>query len=544
MRPDLTPLLNARSVAIVGISQPDRFGGRLYANLTRFGYPGAIYGINPRYATLYDQPCYPSLSALPARPDLAILAVPNERLLSAMEEAAGLGIRAVFIPGSAHSADGQLQLQLTALGQRHNMAVCGPNCMGFHAFAHKLVVSGYPVAPGTPAGAVTFITHSGSVFDAVWQNRRDLHFNYLISSGNEITTTVADYMHFALTDPATRVIGLFIETVRDPQTFVAALRAASERDVPVVALKVGRTEQGAQLALAHSGALAGQDAAYEALFAHYGVQRVRALDEMLDTLELFAARLRPPTRFIASIHDSGGERGLLMDLAQAEGVAFAPIGAETTERLAAALDPGLAPINPVDAWGTGNDYQRIFHDCILALDADPLTGLTVFAVDLYPSDDDWLTYPEVALALQPKLTKPLIFLSNLSASVSERHSQRLREAGIPVLMGTETGVRAIKHLVGYAEFQRERKEWSVERGANDHAPEAEHFRQVLQSASAPLDEFTSGEILRAYGIPVAERKLAHTLEEALQAAETIGYPVALKTAEGQAHKSDIGGVQL
>lgn len=538
-RPDLTPLLHARSVAIVGLSQPTRFGGKVFLNLRNFGYPGQIFGVNPRYPSLYEQPCYPSLSALPARPDCAILAVPNEQLVPALREAARLGLPAAVIPGSAFG----VQEQLIEIAREAGMVICGPNCMGFHAFAQKLVVSGYPIAPGTPAGNIAFITHSGSVFDALWQNTRGLHFNYLISSGNEMATTLADYMRFALTQDSTRVMGLFLETVRDPQNFLLALHEAAERDVPVVALKVGRSESGARLALAHSGALAGEDAAYDAVFRHYGVSRVRSLDEMLDTLELFASGLRPPTRYIASLHDSGGERGLLADLAEAEGVPFAAINSETQAKLAATLDPGLAPINPLDAWGTGNEAERIYRDCLLALDADPAVGLCVFAVDLYPSELDDSTYVNVAFAVQSQLTKPLVFLNNLAASLGPVQAARLRAAGIPVLMGTEHGVRAIKHLLNYVEFQNNRNAYSVIRNTRYAPRMTTDWFHVLQSTS-PLDEFTSGELLRAYGIPIAERALAESLTEALTAAENIGYPIALKTALGAAHKSDAGGVQL
>lgn len=535
-RPDLTPLLHARSVAIVGLSHPHRFGGKVFLNLRNFGYPGPIFGVNPRYPSLYEQPCYPSLSALPARPDCAILAVPNERLLDTLREAAALDIPAAVIPGSAFG----VQDQLAKVAREAGMVLCGPNCMGFHAFAHKLVVSGYPVAPGTPAGHIAFITHSGSVFDALWQNTRGVHFNYLISSGNEMVTTLADYMRFALAQDSTRVIGLFLETVRDPQNFVLALQEAAERDVPVVALKVGSSESGARLALAHSGALAGEEAVYAAVFRRYGVSQVTSLDEMLDTLELLASGLRPPTRFIASLHDSGGERGLLADLAEAEGVPFAEINAETQATLAATLDPGLAPINPLDAWGTGNEAERIYRESLLALDADPAVGLCVFAVDLYPSELEDSTYVNVALAVQGQLTKPLVFLCNLAASLGPVQSARLRAAGIPVLMGTEHGVRAIKHLLAYCEKRRRLK---TDDDPSETRPEGLPLFPVKLNSTA-MDEFTSGEFLRAYGIPLAERALASSLAEALSAAEYIGYPVAVKTAMGVAHKSDAGGVLL
>ena len=166
-RQDLTPLLNARSVAIVGISELPRFGGVVYDNLRAFGYSGTIYGVNPKYRELFGLPCYPSLLDLPERPDLAILALPNSRLLGGLRDAAAMGIPAGAIFASANSggADGEptLQAQLREIAAASGMVICGPNCMGFHAFASRLPVSGYPITP-LPAGNVTFITHSGSQF--------------------------------------------------------------------------------------------------------------------------------------------------------------------------------------------------------------------------------------------------------------------------------------------------------------------------------------------------------------------------------------------
>ena len=540
-RQNLTPLLNARSVAIVGISEMPRFGGVVYDNLRVFGYAGKVLGVNPKYRDLFGMPCYASLRDLPERPDLAILALPNARLVDALRDAAEMKIPAAAIFASAHSDEFPLQANLKEIAHAHNIAICGPNCMGFHAFANNLVVSGYPIT-FQPSGNVTFITHSGSQFDALWQNKRGVHFNFLISSGNEMVTTLADYMQFALNEPTTRVIGLFLETVRDPKTFVAALKSAAERDVPIVALKVGRSERGAELAQAHSGALAGEDAAYDALFKYYGVQRVKSPDEMLDTLELFARGFRTPTKYIASLHDSGGERGLLVDLAEQEGVQFAPIAETTTKRLSKILEPGLAPVNPVDAWGTGNAYEKIYRECLLALDADPLTGLNVFAVDLYGSDENNLGYVDVAASALPHLKKPLVFLTNLSASADDAQLAQLRAMGIPVLLGTEHGVRAIKHLVEYSEFQRRRNERREERG------EKRETRNPKGELSARdgnvLDEYASKKILCEYGIEIPNEAIANSLAEALRAAECIGYPVALKTAAGELHKSDKGGVKL
>ncbi|MBE7552334.1 MAG: acetate--CoA ligase family protein [Anaerolineales bacterium] len=559
---NLTPLLRARSVAIVGISQPDRFGGRVYANLRDFGYTGQIYGINPRYNSLYDQPCYPTLSDLPDRPDCTILAVPNGRLLETLQEAVVLKIPAAVIFASAYlekakaEAEGNnnssLQDQLAETARANGMAICGPNCMGFFALHERLAVSGYESNPALPAGNVTLISHSGSMWDALLQNNRQVHFNYAISSGNEMVTSLADYMQFALTDPTTRVIGLFLETVRDPQTFKAALNEAAERDVPVVALKVGRSERGARLAQAHSGALAGVDAAYDALFAAYGVRRVKSPDELLDTLELLSTGMRAATRTITALCDSGGERGMLVDLAEAEGVEFTPIAESTSARLAEILEPGLDPINPLDAWGTGNNYERIFQECLQTLDADPLTGLNIFAVDLTHASDFSPAYIEVALAAQPHLRHPLTFLVHLAAAAGDQQISRLRRAGIPVLLGTETGLRAIRHVLEYSEYQRHRQAAEEQRsgGAGNnfiphHLPPAvQGGSSLILSAPGPLDEFASKEILRAYGIATPKEVVVTSLAEAIHAAEVIGYPVAVKTATGELHKSDRGGVRL
>lgn len=547
---NLKPLLNAQSVAIIGISRPGNFGGQVYANLRDFGYRGQIYGVNPRYQSLYDQICYPTLSDLPDRPDCAVLAVPNARLVDALQEAAQLNIPAAVIFASAHSghaANGQpsLQTQLAQIAQAAGMSICGPNCMGFFSLGRRLAISGYQSLPNLPNGRITLISHSGSIWDAFLQNRRGVHFNYAISSGNEMVTTLADYMQFALTDPETRVIALFLETVRDPQTFTGALAQAAERDVPVVALKVGRSRRGAQLAQAHSGALAGEDAAYEALFEYYGARRVKSPDEMMNTLELLATGARPSGRYVSALLDSGGERAMLVDLAETEGVEFAPLDAQTVTQLTQLLDPGLDPVNPLDAWGTGNDYEKIYQNCLLALDANPASSLNIFAVDFCAAQDFSDSYTRVVQTVQPQLANPLVILTHLTAAASEAQVANLRQLGIPVLMDTENGLRAIRHLLEYCRFQRERAAPATNL-ASGHSPPPQlaGWRQTLRRAGGPLDEVQSKQLLRLYGLTLPDEVIANSLHESLQVAEKIGYPVALKTAAAGPHKSDQGGIQL
>ncbi len=547
-RQNLAPLLHPDSVAIVGISQPGRFGGILAQNVSEFGYAGTIYGVNPRYDSLYDRPCYASLRDLPERPDLAILAVPNSGLVASLEEVAECGIPAAVIFASAYSepAEGELSLkdQLGKIAKENNIALCGPNGMGFVAPCHRLAVSGYRVNMDTPTGNATMICHSGSVWEAFLQNQRGVNFNYIISAGSEAATTLSDYMQFALENESTRVIGLFLETVRDPETFTAALVEAAERDVPVVALKTGRSERGAQLARAHSGALAGEDGAYDALFERYGVRRVRSTDELLDTLELLATGMRAKTQFVSAILDSGGQRALLVDLGEAEGVEFTPITEETQQELSEVLEPGLDPVNPLDAWGTGNGADDIYSKGIQALDADPLTGITLLAVDLPPMDDHDSWYAGIVRPLLSELRNPLAVLAHLSDATSAKQAGELREMGVPVLMGTETGLRATRHVVEYSAFQRDRAANADARTRQIASPEnLSELRERLRGASGAFGEHDSKQFLAAYGLTTTREIRADTLAETLHAGEEIGYPIALKTST-DLHKTERGGVRL
>src|SRR5438105_2049372 len=215
------------------------------------------------------------------------------------------------------------------------MVVCGGNGMGFLNVDRRLRACGFSEPEDLEPGPVTLITHSGSVFSAFLHNDRRIRFNLGVSPGIELTTTAAEYAQYALGLPTTRVLAMFIETVRDPPVFRAMLNDACERDVPVVVLKVGQDAEAKKLVKAHSGALAGEDAAYQAVFDAYGVLRVRGLDEMADTVELLASGRRAGPGGLAAIHDSGGERAHLSDAAGAVRVPFASISDPTRRRLAA-----------------------------------------------------------------------------------------------------------------------------------------------------------------------------------------------------------------
>jgi acyl-CoA synthetase (NDP forming) len=411
--------------------------------------------------------------------------------------------------------------------------------MGFLNVERGLRACGFSM-PSLEPGGVAFITHSGSAFAALAHNDRNLRFNLVVSAGQELVTTTADYLRYALGLESTRVVALFLETVRDPGDFADVLGRAAERQIPVVALKVGRQERAKRLVEAHSGALAGSDAAFEALFDAYGVARVATLDELADTAELFAGGRRAGSGGLAAIHDSGGERALLVDIAADVGVEFATLAPPTIERLEGVLEQGLTATNPLDAWGTGNDAEEIFRACMDALLDDPATAALAFCVDMTTESDGVGSYVQTALDVYPKTGKPMAMLGNLASAIDRADSGRLREGGIPVLEGTATGLAAFRHLFEYRDFLTR----SRPPATTIDAALSRRWRDRL-TAREPWSAAEALELAQDYGLPTVVAHPAASIEEAVAAADAIGWPVALKTAmPGVAHKSEVRGIAL
>lgn len=549
-RTALERMLEARSVAVVGASVKEgSLGRQMMVELLRGGFDGAIYPVNPGYDEVLGARCYPSIARVPEAVDLAILGVANQRVEQALRDAVAAGARSAVTFSSLFEAEPPepgmpvLAERVATIARDAGIAMCGGNGMGFLNLEANLRATGFATPDHIRSGPVSFVSHSGSAFAALSFNDRGIGFNVIVSSGQELVTDVADYMEHALGLATTRVIALLIETVRRPDSFRDALAHAMDRDVPVIALKVGRTERSKSMVVAHSGALAGEDGAFEALFDAYGVLRVTTLDEMADAMELFSSPRRVTTGGgIASIHDSGGERALLVDVAADLGVPFARIADETTGRIQAALDPGLEAANPLDAWGTGIDADRIFVECFRALHDDPDTAALAFVVDMTrqgePYDEGYL---HVAREVFAATTKPFCILSNLASAVAVDEAAFLRDEGIPVLEGTASGLAALRHLLVYRDGRARPPLVSPDPVPDDVR---ERWRARLASG-AGMSELEGFALLTDYGLSTTEARGATSADEAIAAAEEVGWPVALKTAApGVHHKSDVGGLAL
>ncbi|MBA3738648.1 MAG: CoA-binding protein, partial [Actinobacteria bacterium] len=294
-RTPLQRMLEARSVAVVGASVKEgSLGHQMMLELERGGYDGAVYPVNPGYDEVLGHRCFGSLGEVPEPVDLAILGVANQRVEQAMRDAAEAGASSVvtfsslFEEAPSEAGMPPLAERVAAVAREHGMAFLGGSGMGFVNLGTRLYATGFPTPDELEPGGVTFLSHSGSVFSAFLFNDRQIRFNLIVSSGQEIVTTMDEYLSYALDLDSTRIVALLLETVRRPEGFVVALAKAAERGVPVFALKVGRTEGSKQMVVAHSGALAGEHGAYEAVFDAYGVHGCRDMEEMADALELFS----------------------------------------------------------------------------------------------------------------------------------------------------------------------------------------------------------------------------------------------------------------
>jgi acetate---CoA ligase (ADP-forming) len=508
------------------------------------GFDGTVHAVNPNHRMIDDYHCVPSVMDLPAPPDLAVVAVRNERLEETIRQvmAAGAGAAVIFASGTLpDDTNPPLLTRLKAIAG--DMPVCGPNGMGFYNDLDHVWIGAFASQRKPEPGAIALIAHSGSVFGALAHNDPRLRFALAVSPGQELTATVADYVQYALQRPEVRVIGLFLETARDPAGLRKALEDAAARGIPVVALKVGRTPAAAAAALTHTGAMAGSAAAWAALFDRTGTMAVETLDELAATMLLCATGRRPGAGGLVAIHDSGGERELTIDLADRIGVPFAQVGEATLATIQARLDPGLEAANPLDAWGTGKDYVALFTNCFTDLLADPAAALGFFCVDLRDGYYLHEGYAEAMLSAVAATDKPVACVTTYTQVRHDRMAQALTEAGVPVLDGTANALVAVRSLFAWRDAGQLPADPPAEPPTATAADRAAWLMRLADGGT--LDEAAALDLLAAWGVPVVGYVAAASKEQVLAAAATLDYPLVLKTAAlGAAHKSDVGGVVL
>jgi len=561
----LRPLLAPRSVAVVGASdRAGNLGGLAVGFLRKFGFRGAVWPVNAGRATVAGLPCFPSLAGLPAVPDMAIVAVPAESVLGVVEECieAAVPSAVVWAGGFAEGDEaGRVrQERLTELCRGSSVKLCGPNCIGIVNTAIGLTASFSSLMTEldrlTP-GRVSMISQSGgiAVNAHARAQRLGLGFRLTISSGNEAALGIPDFMRALLDDDGTRVIAVYAEAMSDPQGLVDALAEARRRRTPVVVLKGGATEASGRAALAHTGRLAGSDRTYDAIFREFAAIRVFSPEELLE-VSLQLASL-PPGRLPAGhrvvISSFGGGSGVIAtDQCAREGLVVPPLDARTRERLAPILTPLASSMNPVDLTpGSMTDPKNREHlPRALEIIADA------------PGADQYLCFASGFGALAPAFAdmfervraragKP-VGISWLSPP--DGVIERLAASGVMVF--TEHGrlIRAAGHLARYAEDLRSRiRVVPLDRPPfpwRDYVPAGgeagvEARGEAGGAAGLVVTEDVVARVLAAAGLPVAPGRVARTVDEAVRAADAVGFKVAMKALSPSiTHRAAAGLVEL
>jgi acyl-CoA synthetase (NDP forming) len=528
----LDPLLRPVSVAVIGASETtDSMGEWSLKNLLRGGYKGEIYPVNPKYNEVQGIKCYPSIGEIPASPELFIFSVGDLRLEALLDEAIAAGAKAavlmstLFIDGDATPVLKDRVLQKI---KDSELIVCGANGMGFYNVRDHVWACGFDGSFHDAPGNVALISHSGSGMSGLIDSEERLRINLAVSTGNELDVTMDEYLDFVLDLPETNAVGLFVETARNPEGLQAALAKAARKEIPVVAIKVGRTEAAARLTVSHSGAMAGDDAAYEALFDKYGVQRVRDMDELATTLILFAELPRVGEGGLVSLHDSGGERQLMIDLADEAGVPLTALSDETVAKLENVLDPELPAVNPLDAWSRGGpDARNQMADSLATMMQDPGAAMGAVVHDRAPFGKVYSSYLRYMQHGRAESGKPVALVAARQGTGHDEAVVTSTAEGFPVLDNVPMFLRGVRALFSYRDFlnRQDGKPPSVDANVTALAPGEAGALQLMSECGLPVVPTTA---ISCQSDIVASR-----------------YPVVLKTAApGILHKSDICGVVL
>src|SRR5262245_38201372 len=506
--------LQAKSVAIVGASERARWPSDIFKNLREFGYPGSVVLVNPRQREVYGQPCFPSLRDLPAPVDHALVIVPAAAVPGVLTDAEETGVKSATVyaamMGDGEEPESQARgAWLNDFVGKSRLRVAGPNCMGAYSYRERLF--GYPnsdlcrLAPGP----VACIFQSGGLIQ-FWMKaaaERGLRYSYCITSGNEPDLGLADYLNFVIDDPHTRQIVLFVEGVRRPQAFMHAAGRALAMGKPILAIKTGVTSQSRAASQSHTGAIAGDYAAYLAMCERYGIVNHRSLDDLVETALAFEGGRLPKGPRIAFVTTSGATVDPRYAYAAAEGAALPDCTDETKAVLLPMMQEGIAPKNPLDV-GIPSTLEVAAKICETAA-RDPNIDMVAWASPMPRKGETWGDVAPLRQLLT-KTDKPVVGFGRVIQQVGDDHLAAQEAAGFPFLQGIEPTIRALDGLWFHA----------ARRGRAPPTP--------TTAPPSDLSPATLEATLARYGIALPKSHAVANAAEAVAAADRIGFPVALK----------------
>jgi acyl-CoA synthetase (NDP forming) len=543
-------LLNPRNVVIVGATdKPGNWPQRVWKNLHRYKFAGAVYPVNPSRETVWDTRCYPSFAALPEAPDHIVLLIPARFVCQTLRDAAAAGARSATVMtsgfGESTEAEGiALAAELKQVIAETGLAVSGPNCLGnFNAEANF-----FSMPDDRPhrfqQGPVAVFGQSGGIVMAIKRTleERGINTGKLITSGNESGLTTAEYIAYFAQDAGTKVIVCYLESVQDTPAFLAACKLARAAGKPVVVLKLGATKAGRAAAAAHTGTLAGSMEAFDAVAGDAGVMRMRNLDDIVEAVEVLVGTPLPRGPRLGSITVSGGMRGLLLDCAETNGLAYNDLSTATRDKMNALLAVGTIVGNPLDAGYAALSSADSFLKCVKTLLDDPEIDVLLLQDEL-PREGG--SRKEANMRAVNELVadsiKPVIYVSMISYGLTD-YSRELR-AQLPNLAFMQEVDKSLRVMQGIIRYATSLGTVPVPMPAPNTEGCALFDTLYERGGPATVDEVGSKQLLRLYGIETPQEALAKSADEAVAMAARIGYPVVAKLVSADiAHKSDIGGV--
>ncbi len=558
--------LNPKSIAVIGAANdPARIGGRPIDYLKRFGYQGQVYPVNPKYKEVMGLPCYPDVRSIPGPVDMAIVALPAAGVLDSIRDCVTKGVKSAIIFSGGFGELGaqgeKMQQDIAEVGRESGITIVGPNCLGVANLRNRVIATfsgGFNTEPSRIVpGTLGLVSQSGALAGILLPMALEMgiSFSYWLTTGNEAGVQFADCVSYLAQDPDTTVIGGYLESVRDGDAFLKAARAARASEKPLVIVKCGRSAAGARAAMSHTGALTGEDEIYEAVFKQAGIIRAYDVQELLDALYVFGLGLRLRGKKIAILGMSGGIGALMADICAECGLEVTSFSAKTTDELRRRLPPFGSALNPIDVTAQFWTDPTIITDCLQILLRDNLidgvlvlTGLAIGSLDIF-SDG-------VSTAVQ-STNKPVI-VTWMSTGHNEAVT-RLRAKGIAAFDDPRRSVGAMGVLAAREDIintpeagelsvaftSSHHKAASIIGSQNDVLRICREWVPDRPSECKVLTEYEAKRLLSMFGLPIPRGEIVRSVEEAVRAADRIGYPVVLKVQSPQIlHKTDIGGVKL
>jgi len=546
-----------RRIAVIGASNDTaRIRGRFIVLLRQHGFDGEIIPVTPSHGEIQGLPAVPRIDAIPGDPvDLALVAVPAPAVVGVLRECAAAGVRGAIVFTSGFAEEGgdmaAAQAEITRIAHESGMRIGGPNAMGYFnargrvAATFSQAIDTEEAARGIDAhdlpGGIAVVSQSGGLGFSIYNRalRRRIGGDFVVGTGNEADLGTLDFAGFLIEDPAVRQMLLFLEGVRDGRRLAPFARRAAELGKPVIVAKVGRSPAAQRAAISHTASLTGSDAAFDALFAHYGMIRVHEVEHMLDHAAAFAMPVLPAGDRVAIVTASGGSGSWLADGLAAAGLRVPELDADTQRRILAHLPSYGSAGNPVDITAQA---MKAVNDVLEEVLACPDVDMVVLVSPLSLVSRNPYDLERIRAAIA-RWGKPVVFYSYTPPSDFMRDFAA--RAGAAVYSTIDGCARGLRGLVDWARFR--------ERFARREAPDAEIA--MMREAIAPLldahppgavaSEYDSRRLLEAAGIGGPAGRLATTEDEALAAFEAIGAPVALKLqSPGLPHKTEAGAIRL